>query len=348
MTFYFFKNKKILRGIKLLDACLLHFKKEQPKKGPVQKILLSNIAHLGDLIMATAVLPVLKQAFPDAQIGFVIGSWNQEVLAKHPLVHRIYFFDHMKLNRLDKGVFKKIWRHFITRYRTLRALRLERYDVAIDLYYYFPNAAVLFWQAHIPLRFGYTSGGLGPLFTTGFDCQEQNHHISKYYLPLLEALGVNQEALKELRMVLPNQKLAPQEYVVIHMGTGHILKEWEEAKWERLIQLFSKQGIQLVFTGKGEREKKRIERWMPDSGINLCDKLSFSELVDCVQQAQLVIAPDTGIVHIAAALNIPTLALFSSQVNPSQYIQDEKITLKMALSDSADLVYKRACENINR
>ena len=70
-----------------------------PAPGAPRRILLANGAHLGDVLLSTAVLPAIKTAFPDAEIGFLIGSWSREVLADHPLVARLHFVDHWKLNR---------------------------------------------------------------------------------------------------------------------------------------------------------------------------------------------------------------------------------------------------------
>lgn len=346
MTVYFFKNKKVALGMRLIDKFLALFAKKKP--APLvfpQKILLSNIAHLGDLIMATAVLPVLKEAFPKAKIGFVIGSWNREVFQNYPMVDKVYFFDHIKINRTEKNLFKKIWRHWITRYRTLKSLRLEQYDVAIDLYYYFPNAIFLFWQARIPCRIGYSSAGLGPLLTTSLDYLEIDQHVSKYYIPLLQELRVSPKALQVLQPYLPCKEMPCLGYVILHMGVGDPLREWSE--WRELIEYFCRDGVKLVFTGRGEREKAKIKELRPSLGVDVCDKLSFHELVLCVKQAALVIASDTGIIHIASALQVPSIVLFPKYINHLQRIQDEKITKKMALSDSAEMVYKKAHESLN-
>jgi len=51
-----------------------------------RRILVANTAHLGDLVLATSVLPALKSAHPEAEIGFLCGGWNQPLAEGHPLV----------------------------------------------------------------------------------------------------------------------------------------------------------------------------------------------------------------------------------------------------------------------
>lgn len=348
MTQYLFKKKKVLVAVKLFDRCLSFFCKNKGEVPQViQKIVLSNMAHLGDLVMATAILPLLRKAFPQATIGMVIGSWNKEVLQNHPLIDEIYLFDHIKLNRMDRGFFRKLWRHFRTRYSTLKGLRRAQYDVAIDLYYYFPNASVLFWQAAIPVRMGYSSGGLGPLFTHLFHYEEKDQYLAQYYLPFLEALRIPHELFPLLHTTLPISSVVPGNYLVIHMGVGDPQREWGDQKWAELIQLFDRNHIPLVFTGSGVKEERRIHQLQNREGKNLCNRLNFSEFLLCVKGALLTISPDTGIIHLAAALEIPSLVLFSKEVNPHQRIQNDAITIKMHLTDSPQEVYEKAMCMLN-
>jgi ADP-heptose:LPS heptosyltransferase len=347
VIYYFFKNKKALFCIRVIDQVLSLFPKKKVPLPVPQKILLSNMAHLGDLIMATAVLPVLKKAYPEAQVGFLIGSWNREVLESHPLIDKVHFFDHAKLNRFEKTFARKAWRHMTTRYRALKEIRKEKYDVAIDLYYYFPNAIPLFWQAGIPHRLGYSSGGFGPLLTHAFAYEEKNQYLAAYYLQLLIPLGIPPSILRLLHTTVPPSKAQFNDAVILHMGVGDPEREWEEERWSKLIELLDVQGIKLLFTGRGAKEKERIDRLKNKNGVNLCDALDFSALLSYVKGARLTISSDTGILHVAAALNTPSIVLFSKQVNPYERIQDEAITLKMKLTSTPQEVYEKVLSVLN-
>src|ERR1700757_1328965 len=72
---------------------------EDPKR-----ILVLNGAHIGDIVISTSILPILRSAYPNAQIGFVTGSWSQMVLKDHPDVYFIHCVDHWWINRNGKSL----------------------------------------------------------------------------------------------------------------------------------------------------------------------------------------------------------------------------------------------------
>ena len=203
-----------------------------PAPGAPRRILLANGAHLGDVLLSTAVLPAIKTAFPDAEIGFLIGSWSREVLADHPLVARLHFVDHWKLNRsgaapspegspsppdADGGA--------------ARNPRAHGYDTAIDLYYFFPNCIPLLWQAGVRTRIGYASGGFGPLLTHALDWTDRGCHAIDYQANLLGFLPPGEATGRHNTRFAPNVPIPVgrrigngdipcDDYLVLHPGAA--------------------------------------------------------------------------------------------------------------------------------
>ncbi len=70
-----------------------------PLMFPPQRILIADGHHLGNVVIATSVLPLINRAFPNARIGFLIGSWSAAILQEHPLVHWTHIVDDYRLNR---------------------------------------------------------------------------------------------------------------------------------------------------------------------------------------------------------------------------------------------------------
>src|SRR5690242_12990512 len=64
-----------------------------------KRILVVNGAHVGDVVMSTAVLGALRSAYPASEIGFVAGSWSKMVVTNHPMVDFVHVVDHWKMNR---------------------------------------------------------------------------------------------------------------------------------------------------------------------------------------------------------------------------------------------------------
>jgi ADP-heptose:LPS heptosyltransferase len=303
--------------------------------GPIQppkRLLIANTAHLGDLVVATALLPVLKSAFPECKIGFLIGSWARCVLEGHPLVDDIHILDQWASNRAAAPRRDKQRRYFQTRREALREVKAARYDTAIDLSWNFPNALPFLWQARIPVRIGYRSGGGGPLATHSLNFDARDLHVSERHLALMRLLPVDEEDLAKFMPMLAPIRAADHadwerkmqaagltrgNYAVFHAGAGGSLKVWPAAKWRLLTQRWLDAGSTVVFTGSGEKDAALIDEITAGlSGcVNVCGQLGWGGLVAAITQAGLIVCVDTVAGHIAGAVGTPCAVIMTGQ-NP--------------------------------
>ena len=131
---YSIRNPVANRVLRILDAVLrLIYRHRVPPTIPadVRRILISNIAHLGDIIVATSVLPALQDRFPGVEFGFLVGSWCVPILEGHPLVARCHVLDHWMHTRA-KVPFREKWRIYQrTRTKALREIKAVKYDQGI-------------------------------------------------------------------------------------------------------------------------------------------------------------------------------------------------------------------------
>lgn len=308
--------------IRCIDACLPNSK--PCTIAPPRRILLSNLAHLGDVVIATSALAVLKDAYPEAEIGFLYGSWSKELLENHPLITYHHTADHWKANRSSLPLWKKIATYLKTAIRARTEIKKIKYDIAIDLYYYFGNAIPLFWSCCIPVRIGFTSGGFGPLLTHRVDRIDQDKHLSLYYLELLKMLPRAEESFAKLKPILAPisekakasliAKLPPgaweKGYFVFHMGAGWERRCWEEQKWREVA--LSQEGRTIIFTGKGKKDQERIERVIKGipNAMSFCDQITFAEFAFLIESTQLLVSVNSLPPHIASVYNSPTLVIF--------------------------------------
>ncbi len=332
---YLVKNSYLFFFLKIVDffsSFIFSSNKKIVLKNP-QKILLSNIAHLGDLLISTSVLLVLKKNFPDCKIGFICSSSSKELIVNHPLIDKIYLIDHWKLNRSSFSFFKKFLNYFKTRSKAINEIRNDKYDVAIDLYSYFPNTVYLFWKAKIPIRIGYTSAGFKNFLTNSIHWINQNKHISSYHFDLIKLLGISEKDEKYLKInptkidfsLFADKKLEfnlPENFDLIHIGAGDIKKMWDINKWRELTSTLVEKGRNIVFTGKGKTENKQINEIIKDQKnfINLCDKLSLNEMVTLIHKAKSIICVDSLVLHLAAALNKSTFVIFCGINNHHHWV----------------------------
>ncbi len=321
-------SRWVQRALALVDGVLARVVRTPSISGPIpepRRILIANTGHLGDVILSTAVLPVLRRAFPHCRIGFLIGSWSRAILRDHPLVDDIHLFDHCRLNRGASSWLQKLRQHGRTRRQAVREFIDARYDAAIDLRYYFGNAIPLLWQAGIPIRIGYSGGGFGPLLTHCLRWRCQDRHVVEYFADLLRLLPITPDCLAEVRPNLgPGDEAHPPAlphtpFVILHMGAGTACREWPIAHWQQLTRRLLADGHTVVFTGQGAREGGNCAQVLVDSPrcVNLCDRLPWSEYVAVVRRARLVVAADSMAGHLAAAVGTRCVILGNGIHHPA-------------------------------
>ncbi|MBN2479870.1 MAG: glycosyltransferase family 9 protein [Parachlamydiales bacterium] len=315
---------------------------------------MSNIAHLGDVVISTGVLPHIKEKYPDAKIGFICGSWASDVVTQHPLIDKVYFVDHRILNRSDISILKKMFSYFRSKYKALKEIKKEKYDIAIDLYFFFPNCIHLFFKSKIPTRIGYTSGGYKNFLTHTLEWIEKDQHVSIYQSKLLEFLDIKKTGLKYLNPLITVERnfdpvlsdIIKKDYVVFHIGSGDQRKNWPIDNWKILTKKAAEK-IKIVFTGKGSFENKQIENIIQNNSncFNFCDKLNYKNLVQLIDKAKSIVCTDSLISHISSALNKQTLVLFSNVNNPQHWIMKKENIHQIVFGiDSVvdiDFIYKR-------
>ena len=362
---YHFSNRWLNAAMRCIDGVLKLLMKLQrePRSRPTDittvrppRILVANGAHLGDAVLSTSIFTTLRQTFVDCEIGVLVGSWSAPVMRNHPMVARVHVVDHWFLNRASIGIRAK-WLHYRrSRATALRELRSSAYDIAIDLYFYFPNSIVLLWKAGIPVRVGYTSAGFGPLLTRPVEWQHLPQSIGVYHRALVMALAPARSTVPALSMrpSLADPGPLPRRlhdrlgsvYVVVHPGTGSKMKEWPAGRWRLVVQQLLARGRTIAFTGSGQRESEIVAQVMTGRAdeVNLCDQLSWSEFVSVIAHAALFIGVDSVGAHIASAFGVRSVIITAATNHPAlwQPMSDDSITMSAPVA-CAPCYLSRGC-----
>lgn len=321
---YLIRNKWINTYLRICDKLLSFVPFRKVKQDvPVKKILLAISGHMGDAILATSILPVLRKRWPSASIDCVGSSWMRPILHKHPEIGTLWRIDHWIENREAISIWKKLIRYYLMRFSAIWHIRRERYSLAIDLSPYFPNKALVLFQSRIPVRIGYSSAGFSRLYTHALDWKYVPKHMVDYYFDLLRPLGIGEQYRRYVKPSLPplirkNINL-PKSYIVIHPGSGNSQKEWPDHFWLELVQRLERDNITVVVTGKGQREGILAQKITENSAvINLTNILSWDEYRLVIALAKLVVAVDSVAGHIAAVYDIDAITLFNG-INNSHH-----------------------------
>jgi ADP-heptose:LPS heptosyltransferase len=320
---YLIRSAKSAAAVRTIDAFLGLFPRRcADPESPVRRILLANWAHLGDVLLTLPAIFAIRNAYPDAHIGMIVGSWGEVAIRKLQLIDQVHVIDHWFLNRSGAG---RATRYRETRRRALAEIRSVRYQLGIDFYPFFAPAHPLFYRCGIPCRVGFDSGGFGPLLTHAVRWREADRSMSDYARDLVKV------ALPDIRdfswsYPLPNSPsyaggTASAPYVVVHPGAGSRVKDWGERNWRDLVAQLQEAGYQVVVTGAGAYEEALAKRITAGDGatVNLAGKTDWEGFVATIAGADALVCPDSSAAHIGALFKIPTVAIFTGTNNSAQW-----------------------------
>ena len=268
--------------------------------------------------MTTPAIRAIRKRFPNSHISLLAKPWVVPVFENSEHIDRLLIYD-------DKGRHKGIFGKF----RLARDLKKYHFDAAILLQNAF-EAALITFLARIPLRVGYNTDVRQLLLTHAVSCTDEikKKHQTDYYLDIIRGIGmkeVNRELYLELNQrdrlraekTLLEQHLSLDDKIVgINPGATYgPAKQWPLDRYAHLadkIQAFS--GCQIIiFGGPDDRNLgKKISQKMQHRPIDLSGKTSLGEAMALIERCDLFITNDSGLMHVAAALDVPLIAIFGS------------------------------------
>lgn len=286
----------------------------------VRRILVSRIDHLGDVFIASSILPYLKNAFPDAKIDFLAGDGTRVYLKTSPHIERIIPYNAFKYNRTD-GFFTRLAAAASGYLRVIIAMRRADYDLCINLRSYPFNASTMLYLGGSRYSVGFGTGGCG--FLT--DCIIAYHdggHETEHLAAVLEALGIEAVGLRphfapsieaQVKAAAILNELGVKDgerFAIIHTGAGTKVKYWKREAWAQTVA--------------GLRDKYGLKTLATDpvyGGVEGCTLLpalvSFEEYAAIVKRAALFAGLDSFPAHLAASMDIPTVVIWCG-VNDSR------------------------------
>ncbi|MBI2815477.1 MAG: lipopolysaccharide heptosyltransferase II [Acidobacteria bacterium] len=273
--------------------------------------------------MCLPALQELRRVVPEAELTLVGRPWVLDIFPAAEMNCSIIPYDSRNEYRGVTG-----------RWRFVEQLKKEAFDAAI-LFQNALDAAAVTAVAGIPIRAGYARHGRGPLLTHAVPPPrpaETPPHETYYYLELLRCLGMisilpRVEEIR-LRAALPDRDSAKREMrnflrlqqsdapLLVGFGAGASFgtaKRWPADRFaEVAARLGEETGAMSVFFGS-PGERPTIESLLPKAGrsaVSLAGKTSMQDFIRLVPACDLYVTNDTGTMHVAAALGVPTLAIF--------------------------------------
>lgn len=286
------------------------------------KILIRSTNWIGDAVMTTPAVRSIRENFPDSELSLLVLPWVSDVFRHSPRIDRILTYDR---NGRHKGVAGK--------WRLGRELAGEGFDCAILLQNAF-EAAFITTVAGIPVRGGYTTDGRGLLLTHGVKKHPdiKTKHQVHYYQEMLQGLGL-ETGDNQLELFIPDdirasagkrieamtgRPLGERPLIGLNPGAAYgPAKKWPAAKYGGLAgMLFAEEGADIAVFGTDA--DNQAARTISDAAGEACTTLDFTGKTSLMEAMALMsccdafVTNDSGLMHVAAALRVPQVAVFGS------------------------------------
>jgi heptosyltransferase-2 len=268
----------------------------------------------------------IRRLFPDAHISLLVRPWVQDIYASVEFVDEILSYDKQGIHR---G-----WKGFL---RLIADLRNRRFDMAILLQNAF-EAALIALCARIPRRIGYARDARSLLLTDACEINPavRRAHQAYYYLGILSGLGlpapnprecsdhplnmhigIREEDQRAAREMLASGGIREGETVVgINPGAYYgEAKRWLPERYAGVADVLAAQyKAQILLFGSSSDLPvvKEVAARMKHSPLTLAGRTTLGQLAALIKNCRLLITNDSGPMHLAAALDVPQLALFGS------------------------------------
>ncbi len=278
-----------------------------------KRILIVNVNWVGDVLFSTPFIRSVRQAHPGAYIACLLHPRCAEMLEGNPHLNEIIVYD-------EKGRHKGL----IGKTMLIISLRNKRFDTAFLLHRSFTKALIIY-LAGIPSRIGYPTKNRGGILTKAVDMPVEEQHKVEYFLNIARAANIipsdvsyefavgdaDRKAVKEL---LAKEGIGEKDPIVVLCPGGNWdPKRWPKESFAHLGDLLAeKTGVRIVISGaaKDASLAESIHAMMKSRPIITAGRTTLKQLGALLERAKLVVANDSGPMHIAVAVKAPTIALF--------------------------------------
>ena len=315
------------------------------------RLLIVRLSAMGDVVHALPATSALRKAFPEAMIGWLVEERWAELLcaagslrqgarsAQRPLVDSVH------------TVRLKDWRRSLLSQQTAREIakvwsevRAAQYDVAVDLQGAIRSAVLGRWSgaevlygAAEPWEWPASSFYTRKVVTRGQHVVEQGHSLVEAVAGRalgIEAAELPRDMAAEEVVEARLKAMGMKEFAVLNPGAGWGAKQWPAERYGEVARELAKAGLCSV-VNYGPGEEALVDVVVRESGGAAQSlKSSISDLIALLRRAKLFIGGDTGPMHLAAALNVPVVALFGP-TNPAR--NGPYGTLSIVLRDVASV-----------
>jgi heptosyltransferase-2 len=282
----------------------------------IRKVLVLQTAFAGDVVLVTPLARAIKQAYPNAEIYFLVIPKIDILLKNNPFIEKVWVFD--KRGR-ERGLLPFLaW---------VKKLRSEHFDTAIVPHRSI-RSAILVWAAKIPRRIGFHTSAGSFLWTDVVRYSKNIQEVERNF-KLVQVLGITipaeppelfpgEQERDEVDLFLKKANIGPGQKMVA-MAPGSV---WPTKRWlpDGFVQvsrsLWQEKRIRTVLIG-GESDVDLGDQIVLQAGagpVNAMGRLSLLASAELIRRCCVILSTDSAPLHLGVAMGIPVVAIFGPTV----------------------------------
>ena len=277
-----------------------------------KKVLIVLHGSIGDVTRAVPLANLIRRGYPKATLAWAVEPLASPLLEHHPAVDEVILFDR-----------RHWWKNFGP---FLRRIRSERFDLVLDLQRHLKSGLVSWWSG-APYRLGFHRRD-----TKEFNWIFNNHYIPvigngisklSHYLKFAEFLGIEPGPVEWGFSLMPEEEANVEkmlEGVSDHLAVFFLGSSWESKQWfptqtaKSAVEIHERYGLEIILLGGNEdiRFAEEVENFQSLRVKNLVGQTSLREAIGILSRAKVAIGPDTGLMHLSAAVGTPVVSLWGA------------------------------------
>lgn len=278
-----------------------------------KRILITRTDRLGDVVLSTPVIRLMRKLFPEAYIAFMVRPENRDVVMNNPHLDSVIEYDKYGAQKSLPETIK-----------FAMGLRRWKFDMVIALH---PTNRVhlMTFLAGIPLRIGYNRN-MSFLLTKKINHlkQEGLAHEVDYNLDMISQCGMDISGAdrKPYMEVSEDDGLSADNIfkdhniggnvIALHPGASCRSKRWSSENFALIGDMLAEEYVAdiVIVGGKGDEFGEKIVASMKHRAVDLTGKLTVGGLAGFLSRCRLFVSNDSGPVHVAVAVSVPVIAVF--------------------------------------
>lgn len=273
-----------------------------------RNILIINVQGVGDMVIFTPVIEALAKKYPQTKITMLTSDYGSEVLKNNP--HIVEIIPIPNINHFLLFPFLRL----------VKLLRGKKFDCVIDtsLTCFSFKQILLPYFTGATIRISFRRHGFSHLLPS-HEIFWKKEHMLNTYGHIVELFGTTIKPKPKIYLTEEDRQWAEKKFrkkkkpiVVIHPSCQGEEKKWPIENFAQLIFWLKREYKGTIFVTGITKEQKELEFLQRKAGndFSLLFDVSLPKIAAALQQTDLLISLDTGIVHIATAMNTPTLCLY--------------------------------------